>query len=547
MDLSKEQKGSVKRLFSLLKNVKIPWHLYVLEFIMGIVSTKVALLLVPSQAAIETGDISNFGIVYEYLGMTLLATVVGMLANIPTFYAKSIMTRNMQDKMIGKAVRLKTKTYEKNASQMVSWITTDTESADGVIAAIVGFFSGVATVGMTFSDMTKVDMKLAYILPAVIIFVLFATWLSGKLQFLRQRKNSGAQSELTAYFAEHLSFALQIKQLHGEKNEARIGKRAIDRMYKADIYQAILIFIDSGISGSAQTIITILVFALGVPIVRRGDIHMAELAAFQSYILISYQSIMSLTSLYTSIMYYNGQLFYAARFMKGEEEEYNQAKTMDVKDADIVFENVDFSYNQDEKKVLENVSFIIPKGKITAIVGRNGAGKSTLFKLIERFYEPTSGKILFGNESISQFNLGEWRKSMCYIIQDPMLFNGTVFENIVYGLDRNVEIDEVEKVVKMINAQECINNLPEKYDTIVGENGNFLSAGQKQTICIIRALLLDPDYLLLDEATCNLDVRTKESVLEALFKFMKGKTMVYITHDKKLVERADNVVRIGRN
>jgi ATP-binding cassette subfamily B protein AbcA/BmrA len=540
MNVNEKEKGMWKRTIGLFLNIKVPWHLYVLQVLLGIVCTKVGLLLVPYESKMQTGNMKDTSVIWGYLGFTLLYCIVYIFQALPTFYSSAMVTRNLQNKLISRALRMPLKSYEKNASRMVSWVTQDCSYADGVITSVVGFITGLVSAYMSVTAMSAIDRTLVYLVPFVAGYIVLSTWLSGKLMFLRQRRARRAASELTAYLAEHLGYFLQIKQMHSGNEELERGTKAIDSFYRADLYQAVLTLIGGLVSGSLDNIITILVFVLGIPKVRDGSITITDLAAFQSYILLVYQNLSCLPSLYTSMMYYNGTLFYISKLMAEHEEVYERRERMDHQDENLTFEHVCFSY--DEESVIKNADFTIPKGRFTVIVGPNGSGKTTLFKLIERFYEPDSGRILFGDCDVEELHLGQWRQSFGYVLQDPMLFDGTIRENIVYGMEREVTEEEVESAARLSCADEFIKELPGGYDFVVGENGSRLSGGQRQRIAIARALLLDPSYLLLDEATCSMDVHSEQKVLESLLALMKGRTTVMITHDMGMLERADEVI-----
>lgn len=541
----KTQKGMWKRMFGLFRNIKIPWHLYILQVILGVVSTKVALLYVPYETDLKLGNIDNPSLLWGYIGLLLLATGTAIISRVPEFYATATVNRNLQNKLISRSVHLPMKSFERNGSQIVSWITQDCEYADGLITSMIGFITGMASTYMSVTSMSAIDTTMIFIVPFILVYIIFSTWAEGKLMFLRERRGRGALSELTAYFSEHLGFFTQIKQLHSQEEEVRRGKEAIDRYYKAEVYQSVLTLIDNFVSSPITSVITILIFVLGVPKVRDGSITIAELAAFQSYILIAYQSLSSLPGLYTNLMYYNGQLFYISSLMAEKEEVYERTQTMDMPDQDIIFDNVTFGY-QEEEPIICEASFTIPHGKTTALVGPNGSGKTTLFKLLERFYTPDLGNIRFGAYQAENIHLQEWRQSIAYVLQDSQLFNGTIRENINYGMDREVLQEETESAAKLACADEFIRELPGGYDFEIGENGCRLSAGQRQRIAIARAVMLDPSYLLLDEATCNIDKSSERAVTNALKKLMEGRTTVVISHDMKMLEQADHVVVLNR-
>ena len=535
-----KQKGMFRRTFGLFRNISIPWHLYILQVLLGMISTRLVLLYVPYQTSMQLGNFGDGSVIWLYLGLSFLSVAMSIISRIPTFYSEATVARRLQNRLIDHSLRLNVRSLESNASQLVSWITHDCSYADGLITSVVGFITGAYTAYASFTRMQTINMSVVGLVPVILIYVFFDTWLEGKLLFLRERRERRANAELTAYLAEHLSFFTQIKQLHSKQEEIRRGKAAINRFFWAQVYEANLTLLNGLAGGSLNSFITILVFVVGVPLVNSGSITLADLAAFQSYILIAYQSLSDLPRLYTNLMYYNGTLFYISNLMAEPEEVYERERSMDVKDQDLSFDHVSFGYG--EKPVLQNVTFTIPKGKLTVVVGPNGSGKTTLFKLIERFYKPDSGKISFGPHAAEDIHLQEWRQSIAYVLQEPQLFDGTIRDNITYGMDREVTDEEVFAAARLACAEEFILEFPEGYDFVIGENGSRLSAGQRQRIAIARAVMLDPAYLLLDEATCNLDIYAERKVTEALFRLMSGRTTVMISHDMAMLERADNVV-----
>lgn len=537
---TKTNKGMSRRTLGLFKNIRIPWHLYILQAILGVISAKVSLMYIPYESEMKLGNIEVPGVVAGYVGFLVLALVMQVVCQIPTFYSSAIVGRNLQNAMIHRALRLPMRSLEEDASQMVSWITKDCASADGLITCLVGFVTGMATVYMSVTSMSAIDRTMLSLVPAILLYILLSTWLEGRLLFLRQRAAKGANAQLTAFFAEHMGFFNQVRQLHAEQGELERGKTAIHQNFRVQVYCELLTLLNGLVSGSLSSVLNILVFVLGVPKVRNGQIGMPELVAFQNYIQIAYFSLSSLPQLYTNLMYYNGELFYIAGMMDTKEEQYARKHSMDIPDEDLRFDDVSFAYG--EVPVIRSASFTIPKGKVTMLTGPNGSGKTTLFKLIQRFYTPDSGKIWFGSCAAEDIHLNEWRQSITYVLQDPQLFNGTIRENIAYGMEREVTDEEVVSAAKLACADSFIRELPDGYNFNIGDNGSKLSGGQRQRIAIARALMLDPAYLLLDEATCNMDIYSERSVTDALLQLMQGRTTVIISHDMRMLEHADHVI-----
>ncbi len=209
----------------------------------------------------------------------------------------------------------------------------------------------------------------------------------------------------------------------------------------------------------------------------------------------------------------------------------------------VTYKNVSFSYN--EEPVLKNIELRIEKGKTLAIVGESGSGKSTLADLLPRFYDVTSGTILFDNTDIKECSLKDLRDHIGIVSQESILFNTTVKENIAFGMP-NASMEDIIKAAKIANAHEFISDLETGYDTNIGERGNKLSGGQKQRISIARAILKNPPILILDEATSALDTESEKLVQEALENLMKERTSIIIAHRLSTVKNADEIIVLSK-
>jgi len=200
-----------------------------------------------------------------------------------------------------------------------------------------------------------------------------------------------------------------------------------------------------------------------------------------------------------------------------------------VKEGNILFKNVDFKYDDLEKKVLKSANLNIKGGKMTALVGLSGAGKSTILNLIPRFYDPSSGEILIDDQSIHEVNINSLRKNISLVSQETTLFDDTVKNNIAYA-KFSASNEEIMLAAKNSHADEFIQKLPNGYETIIGENGVRLSGGEKQRLSIARAMLKKSSIILLDEATSSLDSDTEEKIQNAITLLTKNKTTVVIAH-----------------
>ena len=212
-----------------------------------------------------------------------------------------------------------------------------------------------------------------------------------------------------------------------------------------------------------------------------------------------------------------------------------------VKNSEIEFQNVSFKYETTSEKAINNINFKIDGGKITALVGKSGSGKSTIINLIPRFYDPQNGKILFDNQNIEKIRLDSLRSNISLVSQDVVLFDNTIRENILYANPLANE-KELELACKYAAADEFIEKLPSKYETLVGENGVKLSGGQKQRISIARAILKKSPVILLDEATSALDNESEKIVQNAINNLIKGKTTLIIAHRLSTIHNAEKIL-----
>lgn len=211
--------------------------------------------------------------------------------------------------------------------------------------------------------------------------------------------------------------------------------------------------------------------------------------------------------------------------------------------SDITFENVDFSYKDNDEKILKNINLVAKKGETVALVGNSGGGKSTLVNLIPRFFDVDAGEISIDGINVKDYKIKSLRKKIGIVPQETFLFGGTVLENIKYG-NQKASVEEVIEAAKKANAHEFIEKLEQGYETEIGERGVKLSGGQKQRISIARAILENPQILILDEATSALDNESEQLVQDALEKLMKGKTTFVIAHRLSTIINSDKIVVI---
>ncbi|MNX61223.1 Multidrug resistance ABC transporter ATP-binding/permease protein BmrA [compost metagenome] len=227
---------------------------------------------------------------------------------------------------------------------------------------------------------------------------------------------------------------------------------------------------------------------------------------------------------------------------KEDEEPRNSDRLKDLpENHELRLEEVSFQYPGNQSPVLKNLNLTIPENKITAIVGASGSGKTTLMKLLLRFYEPKTGKILIGDSDLESFTQRAWRERCGSVMQEGFIFNDTIANNIAVSEER-IDKFKLKKAVEIANIQEFIEGLPLSYNTKIGAEGVGLSGGQKQRLFIARAVYKNPDFLFFDEATSALDANNERTIMENLDLFFEGRTAVIIAHRLSTVKNADQII-----
>jgi len=290
--------------------------------------------------------------------------------------------------------------------------------------------------------------------------------------------------------------------------------------------------------------IAILIYYSGKLIVK-DQLEVNNFFSFLAAMMLAYQPVRSLSTLNIVI---NQGFSAASRILPVVDienfiKDKNNAQELNLKNAKIDFRNVTFKYENEEKEVLKKINLKFEGGKMTALVGHSGSGKSTILNLIPRFYQPQSGDICMDEKSIFDVTLKSLRENISLVSQETTLFDDTIKNNIKYANDKATD-DEVYKVAKLSNCHDFIEKLPNKYETVIGENGFRLSGGEKQRISIARAMIKNSKVILLDEATSALDSETEKKIQDALNILTNDKTTIVIAHRLSTVKNSNNIYLI---
>ena len=292
--------------------------------------------------------------------------------------------------------------------------------------------------------------------------------------------------------------------------------------------------------------IAVLIFYSG-KLMSKGELDINNFFSFLAAMMLAYQPVRSLSTLNMVI---NQGLSAASRILpiigqKNKIKNSESAKPLKIKDAGINFNNVNFSYEENVGPTLQSINLKFEGGKMTSLVGHSGSGKSTILNLIPRFYDAKSGDITIDDQTIYGSTIESLRSEISMVSQETTLFDDTIKNNIKYGRQEATD-EEVFKVASLSFCDEFINNLPNKFDTLIGENGVRLSGGEKQRLSIARAMLKQSSIILLDEATSSLDSETESKIQDALNILTKNKTTIVIAHRLSTILNSNNIYVIDK-
>ncbi|HDB0047880.1 TPA: ABC transporter ATP-binding protein [Staphylococcus aureus] len=446
-------------------------------------------------------------------------------------------------------IQLKMPFFDKNESgQLMSRLTDDTKVINEFISQkLPNLLPSIVTLVGSLIMLFILDWKMTLLTFITIpIFVLIMI----PLGRIMQKISTSTQSEI-ANFSGLLGRVLTemrlVKISNTERLELDNAHKNLNEIYKLGLKQAKIAAVVQPISGIVMLLTIAIILGFGALEIATGAITAGTLIAMIFYVI---QLSMPLINLSTLVTDYKKAVGASSRIYEIMQEPIEPTEALEdsenvlIDDGVLSFEHVDFKY--DVKKILDDVSFQIPQDQVSAFVGPSGSGKSTIFNLIERMYEIESGDIKYGLESVYDIPLSKWRRKIGYVMQSNSMMSGTIRDNILYGINRHVSDEELINYAKLANCHDFIMQFDEGYDTLVGERGLKLSGGQRQRIDIARSFVKNPDILLLDEATANLDSESELKIQEALETLMEGRTTIVIAHRLSTIKKAGQIIFLDK-
>lgn len=484
--------------------------------------------------------------------INLAIAVVVIVQNIPThtlhvsYVSKAVrhVEAGLRSTLVRKMQQLSLSYHgDMNAGRLQSKVLRDVEAIDFLsrqmlMTIIPAGINLVIVIGLTVYHSWIVALFFILMAPASIMLVRFFSVQMSK----RNRDVRKNIEEMSGKVSETVEM-IPVTRAHGlEDVEIRKVDAALqgirERGHRLDVLEAYF--------GSSSWVVFQL-FQVGclffsAYLAHLGYMQIGDIVMYQSFFNMIIGSVTSILNVYPNLVKGFESLHSVTEvLMSNETEEYKGRQKPENVHGEFKFENVSFQYKDSDKHVLDDFTLKVKPGETVAFVGESGSGKSTILSLIIGFYKPQGGNIWIDGIPMSELSMNRYRQSLAIVLQDNILFSGTIRENITYGLP-HISEEKVQKAIWMANLHDVIDNLPEGLETSVGEHGGRLSGGQRQRIAIARALVRDPQIIILDEATSALDNLSERHVQQAMEQLMKGRTTFIVAHRLSTVKNADRIV-----
>ncbi len=514
-------------------------------------TSAVAYLLDPAIKQLFIEQKKNLMLVVP--GLIFLAFAI---KGISLYIAKVIMigvsmdvTRDVQLDLFSSILNSDTKVIEnKHTGKFISNLSNDVGNLTNLVSTVIlNIFKDSLTLIGLLCVMFYQNWKLSLFAMIMIPIASFAAKTLGKRMGKVTTQQMQRAGILNSYIMEILKNHKLAKIFQREEYEQNRANTIIEKLKENNKKMNIVFVRTSPIMEVFTGILIAILIYLSANLISKDELEIGNFFSFLAAMMLAYQPIRSLATLNIAIQM---GVSAAKRVLPiidniPEIQDKKNCKELILENGEINFNKVNFSYSNDGLKILNNIDLNIPGKKMTALVGHSGAGKSTILNLIPRFYDSNSGDIKIDKQSIYESSIFSLRKNISLVSQDTTLFDDTIYNNIAYA-NVNASMTDVKEAANYSFASEFIEKLPDKYETIIGENGIRLSGGEKQRLSIARAILKKSSIILLDEATSSLDAETESKIQKAIHFLTKGRTTIVIAHRLSTILNSDAIYVIDK-
>jgi ABC transporter fused permease/ATP-binding protein len=437
--------------------------------------------------------------------------------------------------------------HERRSGELVGRLASDVTVVEGVVGSELSMAlrNSIQMAGAMVL-LFVIDVKLTLLMLAIVPPIVLTTIVFGRRIRKMTRAVQDELAQVSGQVQESIGAIQTVQSFVREGYEAKRYRSGVERAFGKTLE---LVRARSWFYAAAMTAGYVGVAAviwLGGRALIRDELTPGDLTSFFLYTFLVAGALGDLAGLWGALQRAAGATdrLFAVIDTVPEIRDPERPEPLPAGKGAVTFEGVSFAYpSRKAQPVLTNVDLHVQPGEVVALVGPSGAGKSTMLALLYRFYDVDAGRVLFEGTDVRTLKLEELRSSLAMVAQEPVLFSGTIRDNIAYGRDGATE-DQIVQAARDANAHDFISNFPDGYDTVIGERGTKLSGGQKQRVALARALLANPRVLILDEATSNLDAESEAAVQGALVRLMEGRTTLIVAHRLSTVRDADRIVVI---
>ncbi len=476
------------------------------------------------------------------LGVYLLYSGCQLLQGLLSARLSQRIVKRMREELFGKIVDLPIRYLDTHShGDVMSRMTNDVENISSTVSqSLPSLFSGVLTIAGTAAIMLWYCWQLALLSCATVILTLLATkLLSGRVRKFSRRRQT-LLGQLNGTVEEMVSGYRTVVAYNHQNSTTEEFCNTSDSLTKAGIKTDIFSGIMGPIMNCIGNIGFVIIAVFGGYFSVHGLISVGVISAFIVYAKQFSRPINEIAQVYGQLQTAVAGAERVFAVLDEADEEKSGEPMAEEKDMTVTFRDVQFSYVP-EHPVLQHFTLTVPAGRKVALVGATGSGKTTVVNLLMRFYDIDSGEILINRQNVQDISRDSLRRNIAIVLQDTVLFSGTVRDNLKYGSEAITE-EQLEKAVEMSHCQELLNMLPQGYDTMLTSSGDNISQGQKQLLAIARAFAADPKILILDEATSNVDTRTEKAIQDAMHLVMQNRTSIIIAHRLSTIRDADLIV-----
>ena len=467
-----------------------------------------------------------------------LSQVLGIAAQ----RAITDMRRRVEEHVLRLPVRFFDQTQ---TGVLISRIMNDAEGIRNLVGTGLVQLSG-SLLGALFAMTVLVYLNWRLTALVLVVLAMFGGMMTYAFRTLRPlfRERGKINAEVTGRLNQALGGVRVVKTYTAEKREDLVFAEGVHRLLRNVAKSMTGVSAMSGVSAVVIGVVGVITFTVGGRAVMGGEMSFSDLFRYIAFTAYLTMPVVQLASIGTQFTEAFAGLDRIREIMDTAREDADPSRVVSATDVrgDVEFQDVWFEYNPGVP-VLKTVSFRAPAGSTTALVGSSGSGKSTLMSLIMAFNRPRDGRILVDGLDLATLRLADYRRHLGVVLQDNFLFDGTVAENIAYGIP-NATRPDIERVAKIAHADEFVSGFERGYDTVVGERGVRLSGGQRQRVAIARAILANPRILLLDEATSSLDSESEALIQDGLRSLRRGRTTFVIAHRLSTIQSADQILVI---